>query len=158
MALKPEKFARLRIKRTSKLRTLNILLLPISLHSKVRQHKEIQIILRLFLVIAMYCQASSSQFNQSLNLLHCQLAGKEAQVHAVGSNSLETTYILFELPYASICGLYICAKNDKPRLYPNLHSSTEVLNIIFVILTCSHLTIYFGKEKFRTLTSKKSSR
>ena len=60
--------------------------------------KEIQIILRLFLVIAVYCQASSSQFNQSLNLPHCQLAGKETQVHAVGSNSLETTYILFELP------------------------------------------------------------
>ena len=33
--------------------------------------KEIQIILRLFLVITMYCQASSSQFNQSLNLPHC---------------------------------------------------------------------------------------
>ena len=32
--------------------------------------KEIQIILRLFLVIAMYCKASSSQFNQSLNLPH----------------------------------------------------------------------------------------
>ena len=32
------------------------------------KNKEIQIILRLFLVIAMYCQASSSQFNQSLNL------------------------------------------------------------------------------------------
>ena len=44
----------------------------------------------------MYCQASS--INQSLNLPCCQLAGKEAQVHSVGSNSLETTYILFELP------------------------------------------------------------
>ena len=33
--------------------------------------KEIQIILRLFLVVAMYCQASSSQFNQSLNLPRC---------------------------------------------------------------------------------------
>ena len=33
--------------------------------------KEIQIILRLFLVIAVYCQASSSQFNQSLNLPRC---------------------------------------------------------------------------------------
>ena len=44
----------------------------------------------------MYCQASSSQFNQSLNLPRCQLAGKEAQA----SNSLETTYyILFEHPY-----------------------------------------------------------
>ena len=33
--------------------------------------KEIQIILRLFLVIAMYCQASSHQFFQSLNLFRC---------------------------------------------------------------------------------------
>ena len=33
--------------------------------------KEIQKILRLFLVITMYCQASSSQFNRSLNLPHC---------------------------------------------------------------------------------------
>ena len=33
--------------------------------------KEIQIILRLFLVMAMYCKASSSQFNQSLNLSGC---------------------------------------------------------------------------------------
>ena len=33
--------------------------------------KEIEIIHRLFLVIGMYCQASSSQFNASLNLLHC---------------------------------------------------------------------------------------
>ena len=30
--------------------------------------KEIQIIVRLFLVITKYCQVSSSQFNQSLNL------------------------------------------------------------------------------------------
>ena len=45
--------------------------------------KEIEIIHRLFLVIAMYCQASSSQFNESLNFSRCQLAGKEAQVHAV---------------------------------------------------------------------------
>ena len=33
--------------------------------------KEIEMIHRLFLVIAMYCQASSSQFNKSLNLLCC---------------------------------------------------------------------------------------
>ena len=33
--------------------------------------KEIEITHRLFLVIAMYCQASSSQFNESLNLPHC---------------------------------------------------------------------------------------
>ena len=33
--------------------------------------KEIEIIHRLFLVIAMHCQASSSQFNQSLNLPRC---------------------------------------------------------------------------------------
>ena len=60
--------------------------------------KEIEIIHRLFLVIAMYFQASLSQFNESLNLPCCQLAGKETQVHAVGSNSLETTYILFQPP------------------------------------------------------------
>ena len=33
--------------------------------------KEIDIIHRLFLVIAMYCQASSNQLNESLNLLRC---------------------------------------------------------------------------------------
>ena len=33
--------------------------------------KEIEIIHRLFLVIAMYCQASSTQFNESLNLPCC---------------------------------------------------------------------------------------
>ena len=33
--------------------------------------KETQIILRLFLVVTMYCQASPSQFNQSLNLPRC---------------------------------------------------------------------------------------
>ena len=33
--------------------------------------KDIHIILSLFLVIAMYCQASSSQFFQSLNLYSC---------------------------------------------------------------------------------------
>ena len=33
--------------------------------------KEIEIIHRLFLVIAMYCQASSSQFNESRNLPRC---------------------------------------------------------------------------------------
>ena len=46
-----------------------------ALYSKVlfcsAQPKEIQIILRLFLVINIYCQASSSQFNQSLNLARC---------------------------------------------------------------------------------------
>ena len=35
------------------------------------QFKEIQIILRLFLVIAMYYQASSSQFNESQDLPRC---------------------------------------------------------------------------------------
>ena len=34
-------------------------------------YKEIQIIYRLFLVVAMYCQASSSQFDKSLNLPGC---------------------------------------------------------------------------------------
>ena len=49
--------------------------------------KEIQIIPRLSL-----CTFKPVKFNQSLNLLRCQLAGKEVQVYAVGSNSLETTY------------------------------------------------------------------
>ena len=39
-----------------------------SVRAKKGKIMEIQIILRLFLVIAIYCQASSSQFNQSLNL------------------------------------------------------------------------------------------
>ena len=57
--------------------------------------KEIQIIPQ---VISSHRYVLSSQFNQSLNLPYFQLAGKEAQVHVVGSNSLETTYcILFEL-------------------------------------------------------------
>ena len=48
----------------------------------------------------MYCQGSSSQtksITQPLPLLD----GWEGSLgtHAVGSNSLETTYILFELPY-----------------------------------------------------------
>ena len=55
--------------------------------------REIEIIHRLFLVIAMYCQASSSQVNKSLNLQRCQLAENKVQVHAVGSNSPETTQI-----------------------------------------------------------------
>ena len=42
---------------------------------EVDRSKEIEIIHRLFIVIAMYCQASSSLFNQSLNLPRCQLAG-----------------------------------------------------------------------------------
>ena len=36
-----------------------------------KELKEIEMIYRLFLVIAMYCQASSSQFNESLNLPRC---------------------------------------------------------------------------------------
>ena len=71
----------------------------LSVAAKILGIKEIQIILRLFLVITMYFQVSSIQFNESLNLPRCQLAGKEAQVYAVGSNSLETTYILFKLPH-----------------------------------------------------------
>ena len=38
---------------------------------KMPEAKEIEIIHRLFLVIAMFCQASSSQFNESLNLPRC---------------------------------------------------------------------------------------
>ena len=63
----------------------------------------------------MYCQANSSKFNQSLNLPGCQLAAKEAQtVHAVGSNSLETTYILFELPQIEARRV-LCIGEKKPR-------------------------------------------
>ena len=58
--------------------------------------KEIKMILRLFLVIAMSCKGSSSQTKSITQPLLLQ-AGWEG-VHAVGSNSLETTYILFELP------------------------------------------------------------
>ena len=70
-----------------------------TLYQPNQQVKEIEIIHRLFLVIAMYCQASSSQFKpvQSITQPPTLLAG---WVHAVGSNSLETTYILFELPYS----------------------------------------------------------
>ena len=56
--------------------------------------KEIEIILRLFRVIAMYCQGSSSQI-KALTQPFPLLAGLEG---SLGSNSLETTYILFELP------------------------------------------------------------
>ena len=53
--------------------------------------KDIHIVLSLFLVIAMYCQGSSSQ-TKSITQPYALLAGWE------GSNSLEITYILFELP------------------------------------------------------------
>ena len=52
--------------------------------------KEIKIILRLFLVIAMYCQGSSSQI-KSITQPPALLAGWEG---SLDSNSLETTYIL----------------------------------------------------------------
>ena len=98
--------------------------------------KDIQIILRLFLVIAMDCQASSSQFKpvqasffQSLNLYHCLLAGKEAQVHAVGRNSLETTYIIFELPYLELQSQYY------HWLIPNIF-----LNL-YLLLSCISLLL-----------------
>ena len=57
--------------------------------------KEIKIILRLFLVIAMYCQGSSSQIKSVTQPL-LLLASWEGSLST--SNSLETTYILFELP------------------------------------------------------------
>ena len=55
-------------------------------------------ILRLFLVIAMYCQGSSSQIKSITQPLPLLASWEGSLVHAVGSNSLETTYILFELP------------------------------------------------------------
>ena len=60
---------------------------------------EIQIILRLFLVIDMYCQTSSSQFFSITQPLTLLAGWEEAYLGtSVGSNLLETTYILFELP------------------------------------------------------------
>ena len=61
-----------------------------------RKTKEIQIILRLFLVLAMYCQASS--INHSTFHIASWVGRKPKYKNAVGSNSLEITYILFELP------------------------------------------------------------
>ena len=59
-----------------------------------KEHKEIEIIHGLFVVIAMYCQVSSSQF-QSITQPPTLLTDWE---EGLGSNSLETTYILFKLP------------------------------------------------------------
>ena len=60
--------------------------------------KEIKIIHRFLQSSICTVKPVPAKFNESLNLPHCQLAGKEAQVHAVGINSLETTYIQFKLP------------------------------------------------------------
>ena len=54
------------------------------------------------MVISSHRYVLSSQFNKSQNLPRCQLTGKEAQLAAVGSNSLETTYILFKLPQSYV--------------------------------------------------------
>ena len=51
-----------------KLKSLNFPCLPVKMQLNA---KEFQMILRFFLVITMYCQASSSQFNHSLNLPRC---------------------------------------------------------------------------------------
>ena len=51
---------------------------------------------RLFLVITMYCQASSSQFNESQNLPFCYLAGKIKNLSAVKYDGLKLTKVLFE--------------------------------------------------------------
>ena len=93
-----------------------------SLEGKI---KEIEIIHRLFLVIAMYCRANSSQFNQSLNLPCYYLAGHNSKGIAVGSNSLETTYILFKLPlekWYKINGLIVGATLVLWSLISNLKS------------------------------------
>ena len=58
--------------------------------------KEIQIIPRLFLFIAMYCQDSSSQI-KPITQPPLLLAGWEGSL-GTWCISLETTYILFELP------------------------------------------------------------
>ena len=40
------------------------------------------------------------------------------------------------------------------QAWPNLHNTSFVCNIIFVILTCFHLTNFFGEEKISWLPSK----
>ena len=47
------------------------------------------------------CTVKQNKINHS-TFPATKLAAKEAQVHAVGSNSLEATYILFDLPYSHI--------------------------------------------------------
>ena len=44
----------------------------------------------------MYCQASSSQFNESQNLPFCYLAGKIKNLSAVKYDGLKLTKVLFE--------------------------------------------------------------
>ena len=67
--------------------------------SECIKYKKIQIIRRLFLVIAMYCQGSSSQMKLITQPLRLQV-GCEGSLGtcSIDNNSLETTYILFELP------------------------------------------------------------
>ena len=67
--------------------------------SLLLQHKEIQIILRLFLLSHRYVLSSQFKplfFNHSTSDIASWLERK-----SLGSNSLETTFILFELPYYS---------------------------------------------------------
>ena len=59
---------------------------------------------RLFLVIAMYCQASSSQFNQSLNLPHCQLAGHNSK--GMQQVAIHQKQPIYYLNFLSVCQEY----------------------------------------------------
>ena len=59
--------------------------------------KEIEMIIRLFLVIAIYCQGSPSQIKSITQPLPLQ-AGWEGSLGKCSRYSLETTYILFEVP------------------------------------------------------------
>ena len=45
-------------------------------------------------------------------------------------------------------------RSFKRQKAANLHKTSGVCNIIFVILTCFHATIFFGEEKFSWLASK----
>ena len=49
----------------------------------------------------MYCQATVKPVQWITKPPNLLAGGKEAYVNAVGSNSVETTYILFKLPYCS---------------------------------------------------------
>ena len=65
------------------------------------------------------------------------MAGHNSNVHAVGSNSLETTYILFELPYIpAMLLLAVCTiiNTDYEVSCPGIQSKFKVQRKFFYIL------------------------
>ena len=78
--------------------------------------KEIEIIHRLFLVIAMYCQASL--INHSTSHVASWLGRKPRYMQYVSSNSLEITYVLFQFPYTTL---------EWSHLYKSIHIFVPML-------------------------------